>query len=77
MGEDVSKSWTTEEQMKFDSLVKSYLLLNHTKFWKLAMEYFPSKSMKCLISYYYNVYIPRWMSIETRSSFGAVDYEPK
>ncbi|KAK2361018.1 AT-rich interactive domain-containing protein [Trifolium repens] len=77
MGEDVSKSWTTEEQMKFDSLVKSYLLLNHTKFWKLAMEYFPSKSMKCLINYCYNVYIPRWMSIETRSSFGAVDCEPE
>ncbi|XP_073222251.1 uncharacterized protein [Cicer arietinum] len=78
MGEDVSKSWTMEEQTAFESLVKSNPLSSDTKFWKLKMKkYFPSKSMKCMINYYYNVYIPRCMSKATRSPFGAFDGEPK
>lgn len=77
MGEDVSKSWTFKEQKKFESLVKLYSQSNDTDFWKLAMKHFPSKSMKCMINYYYNVYIPRRMSMETRSSFGLVNHEPK
>lgn len=73
MGEDVSKSWTLEEQKEFESLVKLNPLSNGKKFWKLATENFPSKSMKCMINYYHNVYIPRRLSMETRSSFDVVD----
>ncbi|KAI5424233.1 AT-rich interactive domain-containing protein 1 isoform X1 [Lathyrus oleraceus] len=54
---DASKSWTTEEEKKFESLVKLNLLSSDTKFWKLVMEYFPSKSIECMMNYYYNAYI--------------------
>ncbi|KAL5058205.1 hypothetical protein RYX36_029809 [Vicia faba] len=64
--EDVSKSWTTEDEKKFESLVKLNLLSSDTKFWKLTTEYFPSKSIECMMNYYYNVYIPRCMSIEEK-----------
>jgi len=76
MGEDVSKSWTMEEQKEFESLVKLNPQSSSTKFCNLAMKYFPSKSMKSMINYYYNVYIPRCMSIDGRSSFGGIDREP-
>ncbi|KAK7339826.1 hypothetical protein VNO77_20512 [Canavalia gladiata] len=73
MGEDVSKSWTLKEQKEFESIVKLNPLSKDTNFWKLAIEHFPSKSMKCLVNYYHNVYIPRCLSLETRSFLDAVD----
>ncbi|MED6210113.1 hypothetical protein PIB30_061067 [Stylosanthes scabra] len=73
MGKDASKSWTLEEQKEFESLARSNLQSDETNFWDLAREHFPNKSMKSLINYYYNVYIPRRMSMETRSSSNAVD----
>ncbi|XP_019431283.1 PREDICTED: uncharacterized protein LOC109338480 isoform X2 [Lupinus angustifolius] len=72
MGEDVSKSWTIEEQKKFESLTRT-LLSNDMDFWKVAMENFPNKPMKSMLNYYYNVCIPRRMSRETRDSFVAID----
>lgn len=71
------KSWTLEEQKKFESLKKLNLLSSYTKFSKLLMEYFPSQSMTSMMNYYYNEYIPRCMSIESRSPLGAVDRESK
>ncbi|KAE9618062.1 hypothetical protein Lal_00041855 [Lupinus albus] len=72
MGEDVSKSWTMEEQKKFESLTRTSLS-SDMDFWKIAMENFPTKSMKSMINYYYNVCIPRRLSRETRASFVAID----
>lgn len=66
---DVLKSWTKEDEKGFESLVALNLLSSVTKFWKLTMEYFPSKSIGCMMNYYYNVYIPRCMSIEEKISF--------
>uniref|UniRef100_A0A2N9FBH5 ELM2 domain-containing protein n=1 Tax=Fagus sylvatica TaxID=28930 RepID=A0A2N9FBH5_FAGSY len=68
MGEVVSKSWTLNGRRKFESLVKKNPLWNGTNFWELALKHFPSKSKKNLLSYYYNVFIPRRMSQQTRSS---------
>ncbi|CAK8541854.1 unnamed protein product [Lathyrus sativus] len=65
---DVSKSWTMEDEKKFESLVNLNLLSNDTKFWKLATEYFPSKSIECMMNYYYNVYIPRGTGREEKIS---------
>ncbi|MED6162707.1 hypothetical protein PIB30_073132 [Stylosanthes scabra] len=72
MGKDASKSWTLEEQKEFESLARTNLQSDETNFWDLAREHFPKKSMKSMINYYYNVYIPRRMSMKTRSS-NAVD----
>ncbi|XP_041024764.1 uncharacterized protein LOC121265264 [Juglans microcarpa x Juglans regia] len=68
MGEVVSKSWTLKEQRRFESLVKKNPLSGGKNFWELASKQFPSKSKKNILSYYYNVYIPRRMRMRTRSS---------
>ncbi|KAL4381570.1 hypothetical protein HN51_005159 [Arachis hypogaea] len=73
MGKDVSKSWTFEEEKEFENLARSNLQSDETNFWDLAMEHFPNKTMKSMINYYYNVYIPRRLSMETRASSSAVD----
>ncbi|KAB1211850.1 AT-rich interactive domain-containing protein 2 [Morella rubra] len=68
MGEAVLKAWTSEEQCRFESFVKTNPLMRVTNFWELALKHFPSKSKKSLLSYYYNVYMPRSMRLQTRSS---------
>jgi len=73
MGEEVSGSWTLEEHKKFESLYKLNTSSNAKKFWKFAMKHFPSKSLKCMVNYYYNVHIPRRLSMETRRSLHEVD----
>lgn len=74
MGEEaVSKSWTLEEQMRFESLVKANPLWKEANFWELALRRFPSKSKKKILSYYYNVFIPRRMSLQSKSSLETFD----
>lgn len=68
MGEVVLKAWTSEEQRRFESLVKTNPLTRVTNFWELALKHFPSKSKKSLLSYYCNVYMPRSMRLQTGSS---------
>lgn len=73
MGEVVSKSWTSNEGQKFELLVKKNPLWSGTNFWELALKHFPSKSKKSMLSYYFNVFIPRRMSQQTRSSPDDID----
>lgn len=73
MGEDVSKLWTMEEQKEFEYIVRLNPLSSDMDFWKLAMDCFPSKPLKSMVNYYYNVYIPRHIGKETRASFGVDD----
>jgi hypothetical protein len=68
MGEEaVSKSWTLEDQRRFESLVKANPLWKEANFWKLALKRFPSRSKKSILSYYYNVFIPRRMRLQSQS----------
>ncbi|XP_057772450.1 AT-rich interactive domain-containing protein 1-like [Salvia miltiorrhiza] len=73
MGEDVSKVWNSEEQRKFDYIVKKNLTSLDTSFVKVASQCFPCQSKGNIISYYLNVYIPRRISVQTRSSCNIVD----
>ncbi|XP_062002153.1 uncharacterized protein LOC133719969 [Rosa rugosa] len=73
MGEFASKSWTLKEQRTFESLVRTNPISNEASFWKLAFKRFPNKRKKSIVSYYYNVFIPRRMSLETRSSLDEID----
>ncbi|OIW01248.1 hypothetical protein TanjilG_10409 [Lupinus angustifolius] len=73
MGEDVSKSWTMDEQKEFELLTRLCKQSKNMDFWKNAMEKFPSKPLKNMINYYYNVCIPRRMRTMTRASFGTID----
>lgn len=75
MGEDVSKLWTHEEQMKFDPLERLDPESEHTTFWKLAKNCFISKSRQDLVSFYVNVFIPRRMSIQSRLPTAEVNSE--
>ncbi|XP_050379442.1 uncharacterized protein LOC126796746 [Argentina anserina] len=73
MGEFASKSWTLKEQSTFESLVRRNPLSNEESFWMLAFKRFPNKCRKNIVRYYYNVYIPRRMSLQTRSSPEEID----
>jgi len=66
MGEEVSRSWTQEEQLKFDDLVRQNPSSEGKSFWEPALEYFTSKRRQDIVSFYFNVYLLRWMSIRTR-----------
>ncbi|KAI3461633.1 hypothetical protein Pfo_018296 [Paulownia fortunei] len=73
MGEDVSKLWNPEEQKKFEYVVKMNATSRGRSFMESALECFPCQSKESIVSYYLNVYIPRRISVQTRSSCIMVD----
>ena len=73
MGEEVSKSWTQEEQMRFDDLVRQNPRSEGKSFWEPALKSFTSKSRQDIVSFYFNVFVLRWMSIRTRLGAWTVD----
>lgn len=75
MGEDISKLWTHEEQMTVDPLERLNPESECKTFWTLAMKYFTSKSQQDLLSYYFNVFIPRRMSNQSRLPSAEVNSE--
>lgn len=73
MGEQISKSWTPEQQKKFESLARTKSSSNGKGFLKHASKCFPYKCPKSIMNYYFNVYIPRRISMQTRLSLKQVD----
>ncbi|KAI3788042.1 hypothetical protein L2E82_00661 [Cichorium intybus] len=73
MGESVAKLWKQPEQQKLTHLMKRVPLSEGMDFIKPALECFPLKSKKDIVSYYLNVYVPRRMSVQTRSGCIMVD----
>lgn len=73
MGEALSEIWKQSEQKKFVRIVKTNPISEGKNFIKLALECFPSKSHNTIVSYYFNVYLPRRISIQTRSGCISVD----
>lgn len=73
MGEVVAKSWKHSEQQKFARIVKTNPISEGNNFIKLALGCFSSKSHNTIVSYYFNVYLPRQISIKTRSGCASVD----
>ncbi|CAI9288067.1 unnamed protein product [Lactuca saligna] len=73
MGESVAKLWKQPEQQKLTHLMKRVPLSKDMDFIKPALECFPLKSKKDIVSYYLNVYVPRRMSVQTRSGCIMVD----
>lgn len=68
MGEQASKAWSSKEEATFESLVKRKQQLNGKKFLKHALKSLPQKTNKTIVNYYYNVFIPRQLSLQNRSS---------
>ncbi|KAI3978253.1 hypothetical protein MKX01_013084 [Papaver californicum] len=66
IGEEVSNSWTAEEQQCFDALVKTNPINLTDSFLEPASKQFPGKCKISILSYYFNVFILRRMSKQIR-----------
>ncbi|KAK9279601.1 hypothetical protein L1049_013280 [Liquidambar formosana] len=73
MGEEVSKSWTPQGQKAFKLLVKRNPISQGKSFLKPALQCFPSKRRESIVSYYFNVFLPRRISKQTRAGCTTVD----
>ncbi|XP_047313456.1 AT-rich interactive domain-containing protein 1-like [Impatiens glandulifera] len=69
MGDGILKSWNMMEQNKFVNLVK----MNPASFVKQSHEILPSKKREEIIGYYFNVYVPRRLSKQTRLGCKNID----
>lgn len=67
MGIQVSKSWMLKDQQTFESIMKIRPSSNGRNFLNNALKSIPQKSRKDVVSYYFNVYLPGQISLQTRS----------
>lgn len=63
MGEEVSLSWTVEEEKRFKAMVLQDFTVHNT-FWNNAFRLFPGKTRENLVSYYFNVFVLRRRSYQ-------------
>uniref|UniRef100_A0A5B7AZW1 Putative AT-rich interactive domain-containing protein 2 isoform X1 n=1 Tax=Davidia involucrata TaxID=16924 RepID=A0A5B7AZW1_DAVIN len=66
MGEEVSLSWTIEEEKRFKNMVRSNPPSLDKCFWDDAFKFFPTKTREKLVSYYFNVFLIRRRSYQNR-----------
>lgn len=66
MGEVLADQWTKEEQHVYKTLVKLNPVSLEKNFWDQLPLAFPSKGMKELVSYYFNVFILRRRAMQNR-----------
>eukprot|EP00252_Welwitschia_mirabilis_P024353 TRINITY_DN7195_c0_g2_i1.p1 TRINITY_DN7195_c0_g2~~TRINITY_DN7195_c0_g2_i1.p1 ORF type:complete len:646 (-),score=94.18 TRINITY_DN7195_c0_g2_i1:89-2026(-) len=66
MGEDVSRSWSKEEECRFRAVVRLNPMSLGNDFWNELPVAFPSKSREVCVSYYFNVFVLRRRSIQNR-----------
>ncbi|KAG6500207.1 hypothetical protein ZIOFF_040049 [Zingiber officinale] len=57
MGEEVTLSWTKDEQSKFKTVVHLNRPSKGKNFWKWLKIYFPHRKWTSLVSYYFNVFV--------------------
>lgn len=72
MGEEVSLSWTLEEEKRFKLMVKP-TSVSINKFWRNAFKFFPTKNREKLVSYYFNVLVTRRRSYQNRVTPNSID----
>ncbi|XP_073153288.1 AT-rich interactive domain-containing protein 2-like [Henckelia pumila] len=65
MGEEVSLSWTKEEESRFRDMMRSYSA-DPNKFWNNSHRFLPSKTRENLLSYYFNVFLVQRRSYQNR-----------
>lgn len=68
MGEEVSLSWTIEEEKRFKAMV-----LQDSTSWNNAVRLFPGKKRENLVSYYFNVFVHRRRSYQNRVTPESID----
>lgn len=57
MGEEVSLQWTTVEEKRFKDLMRLQVPIENKSFWTNSSRYFPNKTRKNLVSYYYDEFV--------------------
>ncbi|XP_074558535.1 AT-rich interactive domain-containing protein 2-like [Curcuma longa] len=57
MGEEVTLSWTADEQSKFKTIVHLNRPSNGKNFWKRLKVHLPHRKWTSLVSYYFNVFV--------------------
>ncbi|KAH7278591.1 hypothetical protein KP509_38G047900 [Ceratopteris richardii] len=73
MGESVSVCWTHPEERVFNMIVRSNLSSLGKNFWEELPKALPSKSMKQLVSYYFNVFTVRRRAVQNRITPDSID----
>ncbi|KAJ7531578.1 hypothetical protein O6H91_14G049400 [Diphasiastrum complanatum] len=73
MGESTLSRWTKREQENFQVIVKTNPASAKSNFWDKLPTTFPAKSMKELVSYYFNVYVLRGREIQNRLHSEVID----
>ncbi|CAD5179198.1 unnamed protein product [Musa acuminata subsp. malaccensis] len=73
MGEDVACKWTIEEEHLFQEVVLSNPESLGKNFWDVLPYFFPARSSKELVSYYFNVFMLRKRAEQNRLDPSNVD----
>ncbi|KAK9280679.1 hypothetical protein L1049_014377 [Liquidambar formosana] len=73
MGEEVTLSWTKEEEKKFRAIVRLNPPSLDKCFWDQMFKLFPTKSREDLVSYYFNVFLLRRRGYQNRSTPNNID----
>ncbi|CAM6091364.1 unnamed protein product [Calypogeia fissa] len=73
MGASVAAEWTKDEQHTYQTLVQLNPPSRGKNFWDQLPEAFPGKSMKELVSFYFNVFVLRRRAIQNRLDSQHID----
>ncbi|CAL1375292.1 unnamed protein product [Linum trigynum] len=73
MGEELSLSWTAEEEQRFMDMVRDNPPSQDKCFWDYAHRYFPQKTKQEMVSYYFNVFQVRRRSYQNRVTPKEID----
>ncbi|MCO5547870.1 hypothetical protein L7F22_001322 [Adiantum nelumboides] len=73
MGESVSSRWTDKEEHAFNGIVRMNPCSMGKNFWEELPTALPLKTVKELVSYYFNVFVVRRRAIENRIMPDSID----
>ncbi|KAL5656520.1 hypothetical protein ACJX0J_035839, partial [Zea mays] len=73
MGEEVSKLWSRDEQLKFDALEQLVPVMDQKTYWAVVSKNFASKPRIDLIKYYLNVFLMRRVLYQCRLGLLEID----
>lgn len=73
MGEEVACKWTPEDEHLFHEIVFSNPASHGRNFWKHLKLAFPTRTMRELVSYYFNVFMLRRRAVQNRSYLLEID----
>lgn len=73
MGEAVAHKWSQDEEQVFHDVVFSNPASLGKDFWLCLSEEFPTRSMRDIVSYYFNVFMLRKRAGQNRSRFLDID----